>query len=115
VPSAAPGAPHAVSAEYGLLADTPPLSALRRLVSMIITLCRLEIRKIRRDRTELYTRAIQPALWLLIFGETFTGSTRGFPTWTTSRPASWPTRPCPSQSSMASRSSGSAMRECSPR
>jgi len=30
------------------------------------------MRKIRHDRTELYTRAIQPALWLLIFGETFT-------------------------------------------
>ena len=28
--------------------------------------------KLRHDRTELYTRAIQPALWLLIFGETFT-------------------------------------------
>jgi ABC-2 type transport system permease protein len=27
---------------------------------------------VRHDRTELYTRAIQPALWLLIFGETFT-------------------------------------------
>ncbi|EPJ42107.1 putative transport permease ycf38 [Streptomyces afghaniensis 772] len=24
------------------------------------------------DRTELYTRAVQPALWLLIFGQTFT-------------------------------------------
>jgi ABC-2 type transport system permease protein len=32
----------------------------------------VELRKIRHDRTELYTRAIQPALWLLIFGETFT-------------------------------------------
>jgi hypothetical protein len=31
-----------------------------------------ELRKIRHDRTELYMRAIQPALWLLIFGETFT-------------------------------------------
>ena len=28
--------------------------------------------KLRRDRTELVTRAIQPALWLLVFGETFT-------------------------------------------
>ena len=27
--------------------------------------------EIRHDRTELLTRAIQPALWLLIFGETF--------------------------------------------
>jgi ABC-2 type transport system permease protein len=31
----------------------------------------VELRKLRHDRTELYTRAIQPALWLLIFGETF--------------------------------------------
>ena len=31
-----------------------------------------ELRKIRHDRTELYTRAIQPALWLLIYGEVFT-------------------------------------------
>jgi ABC-2 type transport system permease protein len=36
------------------------------------TLCWVELRKIRHDRTEMYTRAIQPALWLLIFGETFT-------------------------------------------
>jgi ABC-2 type transport system permease protein len=28
--------------------------------------------ELRHDRTELITRAIQPALWLLIFGETFT-------------------------------------------
>src|SRR6202012_5733988 len=26
----------------------------------------------KHDRSELYTRAIQPALWLLIYGETFT-------------------------------------------
>lgn len=28
--------------------------------------------KLSQDRTELYTRAVQPALWLLIFGQTFT-------------------------------------------
>jgi ABC-2 type transport system permease protein len=82
VTSAAPGVPPAVSAEAvagtgtrpGLLlppADTPP-AAVRRLASRITTLCWVELRKIRHDRTELYTRAIQPALWLLIFGETFT-------------------------------------------
>jgi ABC-2 type transport system permease protein len=38
----------------------------------MVTLCWVELRKIRHDRTEMYTRAIQPALWLLIFGETFT-------------------------------------------
>ena len=37
-----------------------------------MTFCVLELRRIGHDRTELYTRAIQPALWLLIFGETFT-------------------------------------------
>jgi ABC-2 type transport system permease protein len=45
---------------------------IRRLGSRVVTLCWVELRKIRHDRTELYTRAIQPALWLLIFGETFT-------------------------------------------
>ena len=71
--SAVPGALPAASAEPLAvpLADTPP-AAVRRLASRIITLCWVELRKIRHDRTELYTRAIQPALWLLIFGETFT-------------------------------------------
>jgi ABC-2 type transport system permease protein len=32
----------------------------------------VELQKIRHDRTELFTRAVQPVLWLLIFGETFT-------------------------------------------
>src|SRR5437764_967816 len=44
----------------------------RRLSSRIATMSLVELRKIRHDRTELYMRAIQPALWLLIFGETFT-------------------------------------------
>ena len=43
----------------------------RLLTSRILTFCLVELRKIRHDRTELYTRAIQPALWLIIFGETF--------------------------------------------
>jgi ABC-2 type transport system permease protein len=43
----------------------------RLLVSRILTFCWVEVAKIRHDRTELYTRAIQPALWLVIFGETF--------------------------------------------
>jgi ABC-2 type transport system permease protein len=44
----------------------------RVLASRIVTFCWVEVAKIRHDRTELYTRAVQPALWLLIFGETFT-------------------------------------------
>ncbi|WP_067172051.1 ABC transporter permease [Microtetraspora niveoalba] len=35
-------------------------------------MCLVELQKLRHDRAELYTRAVQPALWLLIFGETFT-------------------------------------------
>jgi ABC-2 type transport system permease protein len=34
-------------------------------------LCLVELQKMRHDRVELYTRAVQPLLWLLIFGETF--------------------------------------------
>jgi ABC-2 type transport system permease protein len=34
----------------------------------------LELRKLRRDPTELVTRAIQPALWLLLFGEVMSRS-----------------------------------------
>src|SRR5262249_49944297 len=39
----------------------------------------LEIRKLGHDPTELLTRAIQPALWLLVFGEVFTHN-RAIPT-----------------------------------
>ncbi len=49
------------------MAATPALLGRR-----IGTMCLVELQKLRHDRTELVTRAIQPALWLLIFGETFT-------------------------------------------
>jgi ABC-2 type transport system permease protein len=65
--SARPAAPPAAWAE---IPAGPPV--WRRFGSRIATLCLVELRKVRHDRTELYTRAIQPALWLLIFGETFT-------------------------------------------
>ncbi len=68
--SASPAARPAVSAEPpapGLL-DGPP--AWRTFLSRLATLCLVELRKVRHDRTELYTRAIQPVLWLVIFGET---------------------------------------------
>ncbi|MCL5098231.1 MAG: ABC transporter permease, partial [Candidatus Omnitrophica bacterium] len=31
----------------------------------------MELRKLRHDYTELFTRAVQPVLWLLLFGEVF--------------------------------------------
>ncbi|MEU3185529.1 ABC transporter permease [Streptomyces sp. NPDC006923] len=44
----------------------------RVLPARVVAMCVVELQKLRHDRTELYTRAVQPALWLLIFGETFT-------------------------------------------
>lgn len=35
------------------------------------TLIELEMRKLRKDPTELLMRAVQPALWLLVFGQAF--------------------------------------------
>jgi ABC-2 type transport system permease protein len=58
--------PPVVSAEPGF----PRQLAI--LASRVGTMCLIELQKLRRDRSELLTRAIQPALWLLIFGETFT-------------------------------------------
>lgn len=50
----------------------PANSWLLLLPSRVVALCIIELQKMRHDRTELYTRAIQPVLWLVIFGETFT-------------------------------------------
>jgi ABC-2 type transport system permease protein len=41
------------------------------VLSWVGAMCLVELQKMRRDRTELAFRAIQPALWLVIFGETF--------------------------------------------
>lgn len=47
------------------------LPLTRLLASRVSTMCVVELQKMGHDRTELAIRAIQPALWLLIFGETF--------------------------------------------
>ena len=47
------------------------VAALRRYPSRVGTFCLVELQKLRHDRTELVTRAVQPVLWLVIFGETF--------------------------------------------
>jgi ABC-2 type transport system permease protein len=44
-----------------------------------LALADVELRKLRRDPAELLTRAIQPALWLLVFGQVF-GRIRAIPT-----------------------------------
>ncbi|MFR0354862.1 ABC transporter permease [Streptomyces sediminimaris] len=75
--SEAPAAPPTASAEpvtgIDLLLRPPsPRAGWRLLPARVAAMCAVELQKLRHDRTELYTRAIQPALWLLIFGQTFT-------------------------------------------
>ncbi|HYB45646.1 MAG TPA: ABC transporter permease [Nitrososphaerales archaeon] len=41
------------------------------MASSAMTIAEMEARKIRHDSTELWMRCVQPALWLLIFGEVF--------------------------------------------
>jgi ABC-2 type transport system permease protein len=52
--------------------NSAQISLPRLVASRIATMCLVELQKLRHDHTELITRAIQPALWLLVFGETFT-------------------------------------------
>ena len=47
------------------------MSYPRRLIGSAFTIAEMEARKIRHDSTELWMRTVQPALWLLIFGEVF--------------------------------------------
>ena len=45
---------------------------IRSIISFVektFTIVGLEARKIRHDPTDIFTRAVQPALWLLVFGE----------------------------------------------
>ncbi|MFD4511577.1 ABC transporter permease [Streptomyces sp. NPDC058457] len=73
--SEAPAAPRTVSAERtgtSLLLTPPQPRSGWLLPARVVAMCAVELQKLRHDRTELYTRAIQPALWLLIFGQTFT-------------------------------------------
>jgi len=54
------------------LTATPIGKLFRAIFNFIIdtaTVAELEARKLHHDPTELLTRAVQPALWLLIFGE----------------------------------------------
>ena len=48
-------------------------SSIEGSISSAFAIAEMEARKIRHDSTELWARSIQPALWLLIFGEVFNG------------------------------------------
>jgi len=82
VTSVQPGAPR-VAEQEGRAPGAAAPPSWRVLPRRIGALCLVELEKLRHDRSELLTRAIQPALWLLIFGETFT-RIRAIPTGSTS-------------------------------
>jgi len=56
-----------------------PIRGIISFISKTLVIADLEARKLRHDPTELITRAVQPVLWLLVFGEVFT-RTRAIPT-----------------------------------
>jgi ABC-2 type transport system permease protein len=69
--SPAPGAP-----PIGSVERQPPLW---RFIVQTAAVVDVELRKLVRDPTEIFTRAVQPLLWLLVFGQVF-GRMRGLST-----------------------------------
>lgn len=66
-------------ADSALVRAADNLTAVARFVRKTLVIAELEARKLRHDPTELFMRAVQPALWLLVFGQVFT-QTRAIPT-----------------------------------
>jgi len=59
--------------------NVSPIKWIISFVNKTFVIAELEVRKLRHDPTELLTRAAQPALWMLVFGEVFT-RVRAIPT-----------------------------------
>lgn len=78
-----PDAPHAASAERRpprpAGPDPRPWGPPVRFVEDTAAIVDVEIRKLRHDPVELLTRAVQPVLWLLVFG-TVISRARAIPT-----------------------------------
>jgi ABC-2 type transport system permease protein len=51
----------------------------QEFIAKALVAAELEVRKLRHDPIQLFTRAVQPVLWLTIFGQVFT-QVRGIPT-----------------------------------
>lgn len=56
-----------------------PFKWIINFINKILVIAELEVRKLKHDPTEIFTRALQPALWMLVFGEVFT-RVRAIPT-----------------------------------
>ena len=64
---------------YPLCAGGNPIVAAFGFAKKTLVIAEFEVRKLMHDPTELITRAVQPALWLLVFGQVFT-RVRAIPT-----------------------------------
>ena len=62
-----------------LLDKINPVKWTANFLTKTLVIAELEVRKLSHDPTELFTRALQPALWMLVFGEVFT-HVRAIPT-----------------------------------
>ena len=78
---------HEPAAPRGELADLAPATAgavalplpqrpgarggFANFIEKTLTIAEWEVRKLRHDPTDVITRTVQPMLWLLVFGETF--------------------------------------------
>lgn len=58
-------------ADVSISIPTNPFALSAAFVRKTLAITELEIRKLRRDYAELITRAVQPVLWLLLFGAVF--------------------------------------------
>lgn len=55
------------------------IRGIRQFLNKTFVITELEIRKLRHEPTDLFTRALQPVLWLLVFGQVL-NRTRAIPT-----------------------------------
>lgn len=63
--------------QLAVLAEAPkrkhgPLAYAIAFVKKTLVIAEMEVRRIRHDPTDIVTRAVQPAIWLVVFGGVFT-------------------------------------------
>ena len=66
-------------ANQALSLVTGPFGNITMFANKTLVIAELEVRKLHHDLTELFTRAVQPVIWLLLFGEVFS-KVRDIPT-----------------------------------
>jgi len=65
--------------QFAVLAEAPKrkkgqIAFMVSFAKKTLVIAEMEARRIRHDPTDIITRAIQPAIWLLVFGQVFTRS-----------------------------------------